>query len=258
MPKPSKPSNSAKPLVLVPACNRMMGEHPFHMAGQKYIEAIRLAGCLPLIVPPVTADELDALLAMAHGVLLTGSQSNVHPSHFGEAVHDESLPLDVARDDWTLPLIPKALALGMPLFAICRGFQEVNVALGGSLHQAVQEQPGFADHRGAGGPPELHYAVAHPVQIHPGGLLAALLGQADIEVNSSHGQGVKMLAPGLRIEATAPDGIVEAFSADDTEGFNLSLQWHPEWRAASNPISTALFQAFGQACTDYQGRHPKT
>ena len=235
-----------------------MGEHPFHMAGQKYIEAIRLAGCLALIVPPVAADELDALLSVAHGVLLTGSQSNVHPSHFGETVHDESLPLDVARDGWTLPLIPKALALGMPLFAICRGFQEVNVALGGSLHQAVQEQPGFSDHRGAGGPPELHYAEAHPVQIHVGGLLAALLGTADIKVNSSHGQGVKTLAPGLRIEATAPDGIIEAFSAEAAPGFNLSLQWHPEWRAACNPISTALFVAFGRACVDYQGRDPET
>ena len=252
-----KPSKS-KPLVLVPACNRMMGEHPFHMAGQKYIDAIRLAGCLAVIVPPVTGDELDTLLATAHGVLLTGSQSNVHPSHFGESVYDTSLPLDVARDDWTLPLIPKALALGMPLFAICRGFQEVNVALGGSLHQAVQEQPGLADHRGAGGVAELHYAEAHPVRIHPGGILETLLGLADVGVNSSHGQGVKVLAPGLRIEATAPDGVIEAFSADAAQGFNLSLQWHPEWQAASNPVSTALFRAFGQACVDYQGRDPET
>ena len=252
-----KPSKS-KPLVLVPACNRMMGEHPFHMAGQKYIDAIKLAGCLPLIVPPVSADELDTLLATAHGVLLTGSQSNVHPRHFDEAVHDESLPLDEERDAWTLALIPKALALGLPLLAICRGFQEVNVALGGSLHQAVQEQPGFADHRGAGGPAELHYAEAHPVQIHPGGLLAALLGEPEIAVNSSHGQGVKSLAPGLRIEATAPDGIIEAFSADDAQGFNLGVQWHPEWRAANNPVSLTLFKAFGKACADYQGRDPET
>ena len=252
-----KPRKS-KPLVLVPACNRMLGDHPFHMAGQKYIDAVRLAGCLPVIVPPVSPDELDALLGLAHGVLLTGSQSNVHPRHFGESVHDETLPLDVLRDAWTLPLIPKALALGLPLFAICRGFQEVNVALGGSLHQAVQEQPGLADHRGAAGPPALNYAEAHSVQIHAGGLLAGLLGAAQIAVNSVHGQGIKTLAPGLRIEATAPDGIVEAFSADDVPGFSLGVQWHPEWQAAGNPVSMALFKAFGQACADYQGRDPET
>ncbi len=255
MPKPSK----LKPFVLVPACNRMMGEHPFHMAGQKYIEAVRLAGCIPLVVPPVTANELDALLSIAHGVLLTGSQSNVHPSHFGETVHDESLPLDVARDDWTLPLIPKALALGLPLFAICRGFQEVNVALGGSLHQAVQEQPGLRDHRApAGQPPEVQYAAAHSVQVQPGGLLEVLLGDISFEVNSLHGQGVNSLAPGLRVEAVGPDGLVEAFSPDDAQGFSLSVQWHPEWLAASNTVSTALFQAFGRACVDYQGRDPET
>ena len=255
MPKPSKP----KPLVLVPACNRMMGDHPFHMAGQKYIEAVRLAGCIPLIVPPVTANELDALLSVAHGVLLTGSQSNVHPSHFGETVHDESLPLDVARDDWTLPLIPKAMALGLPLFAICRGFQEVNVALGGSLHQAVQEQPGLLDHRAPEGqPPAVQYAAAHSVQVQPGGLLEVLLGDISFDVNSLHGQGVNKLAPGLRVEAVGPDGLVEAFSPDDAQGFSLSVQWHPEWLAASNTVSTALFQAFGRACADYQGRDPET
>jgi putative glutamine amidotransferase len=128
-----------KPLVLVPACNRQLGDHPFHIAGQKYVDAVRLAGCTPLIVPTAEADEIPGLLALADGVLLTGSPSNVHPSHFGEDVHDPSLPLDPARDAWTLPLIRQALALGLPLFAICRGTQETNVALGGSLHQAVQE-----------------------------------------------------------------------------------------------------------------------
>ncbi|CAN5168616.1 gamma-glutamyl-gamma-aminobutyrate hydrolase family protein [soil metagenome] len=259
MPKPSKFSNSAKPIVLVPACNRMVGAHPFHMAGQKYVDAVRLAGCQPLIVPPVSADELDALLSIAHGVLLTGSQSNVHPRHFDEPVQDESLPLDEQRDAWTLPLIPKALKLAMPMFAICRGFQEVNVALGGSLHQAVQEQAGLQDHRApAGQPPAVQYAAAHPVQVHPGGLLEALLGDISFEVDSLHGQGVNRLAPGLRIEAVAPDGLVEAFSSDDAQGFNLGVQWHPEWLAADNPVSTTLLQAFGRACVEYQGRDPET
>ena len=138
---------SHKPVVLVPACNRMMGQHPFHVAGKKYVDAVRLAGCQPLIVPTAERDEFEALLAIAHGVLLTGSPSNVHPSHFDEGVHDPSLPLDPDRDAWTLPLVPRVLDRGMPLFAICRGFQEANVALGGSLHQAVQEVPGQHDHR---------------------------------------------------------------------------------------------------------------
>lgn len=249
-----------KPVVLVPACNRMMGDHPFHMAGKKYIDAVRLAGCLPLIVPSSTPEELDELLALADGVLLTGSQSNVHPSHFDEEVHNPALPLDPDRDAWTLPLIPKALALGMPLFAICRGFQEANVALGGSLHQAVQEQFGLADHRAPSGqPPEIAYAEQHPVQVLPGGKLEALLGQREFQVNSLHGQGVNELAPGLRIEAVAPDGLVEAFTVEAASGFNLCVQWHPEWKAASNPVSQRLLAAFGQACRDYRNtvREPR-
>jgi putative glutamine amidotransferase len=134
------------PVVLVPACNRMLGEHPFHVAGRKYVQAVRLAGALPLVVPRAEAAEVETLLDLADGVLLTGSPSNVHPRHFGEDVHDPSLPLDPERDDWTLPLVPRILALGMPLLAICRGTQEVNVALGGRLHQAVQEVGPFADH----------------------------------------------------------------------------------------------------------------
>jgi len=252
-------NQKSKPVVLVPACNRMMGDHPFQMAGKKYIDAVRLAGCLPLIVPPCGPEELDELLALAHGLLLTGSQSNVHPSHFGEGVHDESLPLDPLRDAWVLPLIPKAIARGLPLFGICRGFQEANVALGGSLHQAVQEQLGLNDHRAAKGQPtEVQYAAAHSVKVLPDGQLDALLGRTHFEVNSLHGQGIKTLAPGLRIEAAAHDGLVEAFSVAEATGFALCVQWHPEWQAASNPVSMALLAAFGRACADYQGRDPQT
>ena len=125
----------------------MMGEHPFHIAGRKYVDAVRLAGALPLIAPPFEAQDLDALLDAVDGVFLTGSPSNVHPSHYGEAVHDTTLPLDPERDAWTLPLIRQTLARGIPLLAICRGTQETNVALGGSLHQAVQEVHGHNDHR---------------------------------------------------------------------------------------------------------------
>ncbi len=245
-----------KPVVLVPACNRMLGEHPFHVAGKKYIDAVRLAGCQPLIVPTAEIDELDALLAIADGVLLTGSASNVHPGYFDEPVHDPDLPLDLDRDAWTLPLIPRVLARGLPLFAICRGFQEVNVALGGTLHQAVQEVPDRHDHRAAkNASAEVQYGIAHEVVVQPGGVLARVLAEPSIHVNSVHGQGADRLADGLRVEALAPDGLVEAFSVGAARGFNLCVQWHPEWQAATNTVSMRLLKAFGAACEAFRDRH---
>lgn len=249
----------AKPVVLVPACNRLQGHHIYHVVGKKYIDAVRLAGCQPLIVPSATPDELDGLLHIAHGVMLTGSPSNVHPRHFDEEVLDASLPLDPDRDAWTLPLVPQAIERGMPLLAICRGFQEVNVALGGSLHQAVHRVPGLMDHREEETQPaEVQYAPAHPVRVQPGGLLERVLGVGEVEVNSLHGQGVNRLAPGLHVEATAPDGLVEAFSVADARGFALALQWHPEWHAADNPVSRKLFEAFGEAARRYRLARPST
>ena len=257
------------PVVLVSACQLELGRHPFHVAGQKYIDAVRMAGCLPLVVPTARGDELGALLDLADGILLTGSQSNVHPTHFGEAVHDASLPLDHERDAWTLPLIRLALRQGVPLLGICRGAQEVNVAMGGSLHQAVHEQPGLMDHRGdASTPVDQEYGPSHAVELVADGLLARMLQGVDASVlsggrfmvNSLHGQGVKQLAAGAVVEARAPDGVVEAFSWPASPHFNLCLQWHPEWQAKSNVVSQQIFQAFGAACRAYQSyptRSPK-
>ena len=248
-------TNLKRPVVLVPACSKALGEHPFHTVGRKYIDAVRLAGALPLVVPGADASDLDELLDLADGVMLTGSVSNVHPSHFDEDVLDPSLPLDPARDAWTLPLIPRVLARGMPLLAICRGTQEANVALGGTLHQAVHEVGDFADHRAPDGEPAaVQYGAAHPVDVRPGGWLERIVGLPRFEVNSVHGQGLNRLAPGLRVEATAPDGLVEAFSVDGAAGFNLCVQWHPEWRAADNPVSRQLFDAFGVALRNYRDR----
>jgi len=262
---PRTPSASSAagplPLVLVPACNRMLGEHPFHIVGKKYLDAVRLAGALPLVVPGANAVEIEQLLDLADGILLTGSPSNVHPSHFDEDVLDTSLPLDPARDEWTLPLIPRALARGIPLLTICRGTQETCVALGGSLHQAVHAVAGHADHRGPeGAPAEVVYGPSHEVIAEPGGLLERIVGRTRFTVNSVHGQAVNRLPPGLRVEARAPDGVVEAFCLPDSPGFNLSVQWHPEWRAADNDVSRALLTAFGEACRRYRegrrGPHP--
>lgn len=244
-----------KPRVLVPACNRQLGEHPFHIVGKKYVDAVRLAGCLPLVVPWASPEDLDAWLALADGILLTGSPSNVHPSHFGEDVRDPALPLDPQRDAWTLALIPRALALGLPLLAICRGAQEVNVALGGSLHQAVQETAGYDDHRARDADPvHVQYGPRHRVDSVPGGRLAAIVGRGSFEVNSLHGQAVRQLAPGLVAEAHAPDGLIEAFSNAQSPGFNLCVQWHPEWQAADNPESMKILGAFGQACRQFRER----
>jgi putative glutamine amidotransferase len=233
----------------------MLGDHAFHVAGKKYIDFVRLAGCIPIVVPDAPDDEWHSLLGICDGVLLTGSASNVHPRHFDEPVHDTTLPLDEARDAWTLPLIRETLARGVPLFGICRGTQETNVALGGSLHQAVHGVAGLADHRAeAGAAAALQYGFAHPVSVEPGGVLAGIVGSAPFQVNSVHGQAVNRLAKGLTIEARAPDGLIEAFSLQSAAGFNLCVQWHPEWQAALNVQSRQLAQAFGDACRERQRR----
>jgi putative glutamine amidotransferase len=239
------------PRVLVSGCNRQLGDHPFHVVGHKYVNAVRLAGCLPIVVPNMADEaEMEAWLGLADGLLLTGSRSNVHPRHYGAAPADDVEPVfDEARDAWTLPILRRAIDKGLPLLAICRGFQELNVALGGSLHQAVQEQPGLADHREpADAPPEIGYAARHEIRIEAGGLLERLLETSSVQVNSLHGQGLDRLAEGLRVEARAPDGLVEAVSVRGHAGFALGVQWHPEWLAGTNPVSMALLQAFGQAC----------
>lgn len=249
------------PLVLIPCDNRMFGDVPMVVLYNRYFDAVRdQAGCLPIPLPCTGQEDLDAYLSIADGVMLTGSPANVHPSHFGQHVHDESLPLDAMRDATTLPLIRRVVERGMPLLAICRGLQEINVALGGSLHQAIQELPGRDDHRGARGrvgalTPE-RYAPAHPVAITRGGCLAAILERDEVVVNSVHGQGIDRPADGVRVEAMAPDGQIEAISLAAHAGFSLALQWHPEWRASEDATSQKIFAAFGEACRKWRAAKP--
>jgi putative glutamine amidotransferase len=244
------------PIVLVPACVNRIGAHPYHTAQLKYVAAVADgARCTPLIVPALgAATDFEALLALADGVMLTGSPSNIDAALYGEAVLDPSLPLDAARDATTLPLIRAAIKRGIPLLAICRGFQEVNVALGGSLHQAVHAVAGMADHRERKDDTlDQQYAPSHRVLLDPGGCMAQILnGAGEIMVNSLHGQGVNQLAPGLAVEARADDGLVEAYRVADAKGFTLAVQWHPEWRFSDNPDSVKLFRAFGDACRAYK------
>jgi len=245
----------SKPLVIVPACVNRVGVHANHTAQLKYVGAITVGtDCMPLILPALgDAADLDAVLDAVDGVMLTGSPSNVHPSLYGEEPVGEQ-PFDAARDATTLPLIRAVLARGMPLLAICRGFQELNVALGGTLHQAVHYVDGMQDHReNYADTLEQQYAAAHRVVLEQQGRLFQLLGgPSEIMVNSLHGQGIAQLAPGLTVEARADDGLVEACSVTDAAGFTMAVQWHPEWRLEENENSIKLFAAFGQACASYQ------
>lgn len=253
------PEPTLRPWVLVPCDNRTLGGQPFHVLGHKYADAVRLgAACLPLLAPTGSCSEILPYLELAAGILLTGSPANVHPSHFGQALHDPTLPLDPERDAYTLPLVRLAVERGIPLLAVCRGLQEINVALGGSLHQAIHALDGKRDHReDRSRTLEEQYGPAHEVDIVPGGLLARIVDQPRISVNSLHGQGIDVLAPGLIAEAIAPDGIIEAVRIVDHPGFCLGVQWHPEWRVRDNPVSLRLFGAFGAACRAYgAGRKP--
>ncbi|MDZ4210232.1 MAG: gamma-glutamyl-gamma-aminobutyrate hydrolase family protein [Methylotenera sp.] len=247
-----------KPVVLIPADVKQLGEHPFHVAGHKYIMAVaEAAGALPLVVPAISdLLDIDVLLAMADGILLTGAVSNVHPSHFGQTVHNPSLPLDPARDALTLKLVQAAINAEVPLLAICRGFQEINVAFGGSLHQAVHEVSGLNDHREAKESTlDIQYGESHLIDLVASGQLAQIVGARQMMVNSIHGQGIDKLGAGLVAEAFASDGLVEALRVEHAKAFTLGVQWHPEWKVMENPQYLAIFKAFGDACRLRMRRH---
>ncbi|MBV6422709.1 MAG: Gamma-glutamyl-gamma-aminobutyrate hydrolase PuuD [Steroidobacteraceae bacterium] len=250
---PGSPMAMRRPLIGIPADRRVLGEHPFHVVGEKYIRAvIDAAGALPLLIPALGEElAMDELLAHVDGVLFPGSRSNVEPQRYAGEASDPGTDHDPARDATTLPLIPRAVAQGVPVLGICRGFQEMNVAFGGTLWQKVHAQPGLADHReNKSQPLEVQYGPAHEVELTEGGMLRAIAGTGRIEVNSVHAQGVRTLAPGLAIEARAPDGLVEAFRVAGAPHFALAVQWHPEWQVMGNPFSRALFAAFGAASAE--------
>lgn len=240
----------AKPLIGIPADRRILGPHPFHCVGEKYIAAVaRAAEAIPVLIPSLGGDaDLDAILASVDGILLTGSPSNVEPQRYAGTPSDSDTLHDPHRDATTLPLIPRVIAAGMPLFAVCRGFQEMNVAFGGTLWQKVQEVQGYADHReDKEAPLEAQYGPAHEIELVPGGQLQRIAGTDRVMVNSLHSQGVQRLGEGLAVEARAPDGLIEGFSVPTAPGFALAVQWHPEWQVMNNPFSRALFAAFGEA-----------
>ena len=247
----------ARPVVGVIAnAYRIESRFDVQAAGERNLRAVaEVAGALPLVFPGLPeVTEIDALLGAVDGVLLTGARANVHPAHFGVAAHPAHEPYDLGRDAVALPLIRACVERGVPLLGICRGFQEMNVAFGGSLHPEIRELPGRMNHRMPRLPTgEIHpdldvvFADRHEVRLVPGGAFANLFGRETIRVNSLHGQGI--LDPGGRVvvEGVAEDGTIEAICITDAPAFAVGVQWHAEYDPQSNPINRALFQAFGEA-----------
>jgi len=245
------------PLVAIPACRKHIAPHPFHAVGEKYINAVAsAAGALPMLLPALGGGLTPAnVLGRIDGLMLTGSPSNVQPRHYRGPPSREGTSHDPHRDATTLPLIRAAVAAGIPVLAVCRGHQEVNVALGGTLHQNVQELPGMLEHRADSDQQlDVQYGPAHALELAADGLLARLAGTSRVEVNSLHAQGVDRLADGLVVEATAPDGLVEGYRLDDDGQYLLGVQWHPEWRVLDDAFSTAIFRSFGEACREFAAR----
>ena len=229
---------------------KMIGPHAYHVVGDKYLSAIS-EGMKALPVPiPASAEPklLESHLQQIDGLLLTGSQSNIEPYRYGadqvmDALHDP------ARDSTTLPLITMSVDANIPVFGICRGFQEINVAFGGSLHQRVQELPGMMDHREDPEQPlNIQYGPAHDIIFEEDSVLRQLSGRDTIPVNSIHQQGVSELGKDLVIEARASDGLVEAFRLNRNDRFVFGVQWHPEWQVTKNHFYQSIFDMFVKAC----------
>jgi putative glutamine amidotransferase len=248
--------SGAKPLVGVVSDRRQVNEaHYFHMVGEKYLQALVDAADVHPVALPSLASGLDLreILGRLDGLFLAGSPSNLEPKHYQGQPSKAGTWHDPERDAAALPLIRAAVESGLPLFAVCRGFQEMNVAYGGTLHQLVHEVPGYRVHKeNPDHSLEDQYGPSHEVSFSPGGLLRKITGQPGTTVNSLHSQGVDTLGDRLSIEATAEDGLIEAFVVEGAPAFALGVQWHPEWQVHANDVSASIFRAFGQACRKFQ------
>ena len=239
-----------KPVIGVPACFKQIENVPFHSVGDKYLRAVvEATHAIPMVIPAFgEVLDLPDLIGRLDGLMLTGSPSNVHPTHYDTEPSPEAEPYDTVRDTITLPLIRHALQAGLPLFAICRGIQELNVALGGTLHARVHDLPDRMDHRRPRHQDlDVQYGPNHEVALTPGGTLARLLDTETLTVNSLHNQALDRLAGDLAVEAVAPDGTIEAVRVTSARNFALGVQWHPEYKVLENPASLRLFEAFGAA-----------
>lgn len=240
---------ASPPIVGIPSCIRFVRYATFHCVNERYVDAMTWLGTLPLLIPAAGPSiDLHEVVRRLDGLLLTGSPSNVEP-HLYEGGESETPDLhDPKRDATTLPLVRTAIAEGVPVLAICRGIQELNVALGGGLTQRVQTIPGRFDHRSIRSPDmDRNYGPAHAIRLADEGMLRGLLGVDEVVVNSLHQQAIERVAPTLQVEATAPDGTIEAVSMPSAPGFVLGVQWHPEYKPQENPYSVRIFEAFADA-----------
>ena len=248
------------PLVGISCCNKAFGAYNIanHAASDTYVRAVsQVMGAVPVLIPASgNVADVDTLVARLDGIILTGSRSNVEPSLYDGMPHPEGVPEDRARDATTIRLIRAAIAAGTPIFAICRGLQELNVALGGSLHQRLQDLPGRMDHSTPINPnSRIRTGKAHAIRLAAGSWIHRVAGAAVIPVNSLHNQGIDRLAPGLVAEGTAPDGTIEAIRLPNAAALTIGVQWHPEYDFETDAVSRGLFAAFADAV---RGQSPQT
>ncbi|MEM7169147.1 MAG: gamma-glutamyl-gamma-aminobutyrate hydrolase family protein [Pseudomonadota bacterium] len=238
------------PIIGLPACVRTLDDMPYHILGDKYARAVAVsAKCLPVMLPSLgNLIDFEETIGRLDGLLVTGSPSNVHPELYRTPVSKAAEPFDEERDATSLPLLAEAIRQGIPMLAICRGFQELNVLLGGTLTPEVHELPDRMDHRRPQDPSlDVQYGPRHTVKFTPGGKFARLAGCESLEVNTLHWQAIDKLANRLTAEGTAPDGTIEAVSVKGAKGFALGVQWHPEYKSWENDFSKRLFSTFGAA-----------
>jgi len=236
-------------------------QYPAHAGGTMNSEAVaEVSECMPLLIPSDPRFlSVDELLETFDGFLLTGGRPNVHPQEYGEAATEAHGAFDRARDAIALPLVRACVERGQPFFGICRGFQEVNVAMGGTLHPEIRDLPGRMNHRmPPDGSLEEKFALRHVVEMSDGGVFHQLFGAREVMTNTLHGQGIKTPGARIVIDGYAPDGTPEAIYVKDAPGFTLSVQWHPEWDAGNDPVSRPLFKAFGKAVHEWSaGMRPE-
>ncbi|MFG6626136.1 gamma-glutamyl-gamma-aminobutyrate hydrolase family protein [Sulfitobacter sp. 1A12056] len=241
----------ARPVVGIIGNSYLLNDqYPVHAGGQMNTEAIaEVSGCLPLIVPSDPRFVLvEELLEVCDGFLLTGGRPNVHPEEYGEPETEAHGAFDRARDAVALALVRACVARGQPFLGLCRGFQEVNVAMGGSLYPEIRDLPGRMNHRmPPDGTIEEKFELRHDVSFTEGGVFHRVMGASKVLTNTLHGQGIKEPGPRVVIDGRADDGTPEAIYIKDAPGFTLAVQWHPEWNAANDPVSRPLFEHFGAA-----------
>ena len=254
--------NKPYPQVGIAVDIKYFEDNPFHVVGEKYINAIAHGcQCYPVLLPAMGKGsqlkslnnlfEIDKIIASLDGLFLPGSVSNVNPALYGKTLETPDLPIDHQRDSTTIKMIQSAVEQGVPMLAICRGFQELNVAYGGSIHQKVHELPGYMDHREDSAlEKEKQYEHAHEINISKNSMLHKLWGSLSANVNSLHGQGVDRLGDGLIVEARAPDLLIEAVSVSAAKNFAMGVQWHPEWGFWKDELSKVIFNAFASAVNE--------